>query len=100
MAREVTWTESASDDLAEIASYIAKDSESYAATVVRDLIAAARSLTILGERGRVVREYREPTIRQLLVRDYRVVYQLSDSVIHVLRRIHGARMLPPRIPNS
>lgn len=73
MAREVTWTESASEDLTEIAGYISKDSEFYAATVVRELIAAARSLSILGERGRVVREYREPTIRQLLVRDYRVV---------------------------
>ena len=68
MAREVTWTESASDDLAEIAGYIAKDSESYAATIVRELISAARSLTILGERGRVVREYRDPAIRQLTTR--------------------------------
>ena len=69
MAREVTWTESASDDLAEIAGYIAKDSESYAATIVRELISAARSLTILSERGRVVREYRDPAIRQLVVQD-------------------------------
>ena len=51
--------------------------EFYAATVVRELIAAARSLTILSERGRVVREHREPTIRQLLVRDYRLVYQVG-----------------------
>ena len=99
MAREVTWTESASDDLAEIASYISKDSEFYAATVVRELIVAARSLTILSERGRMVREYREPTIRQLLVRDYRLVYQVTDSFIHVLRVIHGARMLRGRNPN-
>jgi plasmid stabilization system protein ParE len=60
MAREVTWTESASEDLAEITGYISKDSEFYAATVVCELIAAARSLSVLGERGRVVREYREP----------------------------------------
>ena len=100
MAREVTWTESASDDLSELAGYIAKDSESYAATIVRELISAARSLTILSERGRVVREYRDLTIRQLLVRDYRLVYQVTDSFIYVLRIIHGARVLPPRIPNS
>ena len=99
MARDITWTESASDDVAEIASYIARDSESYASTVVRELIAAGRSLTILAERGRVVQEYLDPTIRQLLVRDYRVVYQDSDSTIHVLRIIHGARLLPPRSPN-
>ena len=100
MAREVTWTDTASDDLDEVAGYIAKDSEFYAATVVRELISAARSLTILSERGRVVREYRDPTIRQLVVRDYRLVYQITDSFIYVLRIIHGARMLPPRVPNA
>ena len=100
MAREVAWTDTASDDLDEVAGYIARDSEFYAATVVRELIAAARSLTILSERGRVVREYRDPTIRQLVVRDYRLVYQIADSFIYVLRIIHGARMLPPRVPNA
>ena len=100
MAREVAWTDTASDDLDEVAGYIAKDSEFYAVTVVRELISAARSLTILGGRGRVVREYRDPTIRQLVVRDYRLVYQITDSFIYVLRIIHGARMLPPRVPNA
>lgn len=56
MAREVTWAESASDDLAEIARYIARDSETYAAAVVRELIEAARSLDVFAQRGRVVPE--------------------------------------------
>ena len=50
MAREVTWAESASDDLAEVAGYIAKDSEFYAAAVVRELIDAGRSLTLFAQR--------------------------------------------------
>jgi plasmid stabilization system protein ParE len=49
MAREVAWAESASDDLAEIASHIAKDSEFYAAAVVRELIEAGRSLDLFEE---------------------------------------------------
>jgi plasmid stabilization system protein ParE len=60
MAREVGWAESASDDLAEIASYIAKDSEFSAAAVVRELIEAARSLDVFAQRGRMVPEYRPP----------------------------------------
>ena len=56
MAREVAWAESASDDLAEIANYIAKNSEFYAAAVVRELIEAGRSLDLLAQRGRVVPE--------------------------------------------
>jgi toxin ParE1/3/4 len=69
MAREVNWAESASDDLAEIASYIAKDSEFYAAAVVRELIEAARSLDVFAQRGRVAPEYRDPSVRELVVRD-------------------------------
>ena len=98
MAREIAWTETACDDLAEIARYIAKSSEFYAATVVRDLIAAARTLTVLSERGRIVPEYHDPTVRQLLVRNYRLVYQVSKSNIHVLGIVHGARILPERRP--
>ena len=84
MAREVAWAESASDDLAEIARYIGKDSESYAAAVVRELIEAARSLDMFAQRGRLVPEYRDPSIRELLVRDYRLVYEVGDAVVHGL----------------
>lgn len=99
MAREVAWAESASDDLAEIATYIAKDSEFYAAAVVRELIEAGRSLTVVAQRGRVVPEYRDVSIRELLVRDYRVVYEVGETAVHVLRIIHGARPLPADSPH-
>jgi plasmid stabilization system protein ParE len=52
MDREVIWSLSASDDLVAIAEYISRDSEIYAAVVVRELVAAARSLNVLAERGR------------------------------------------------
>ena len=81
MAREVEWAQSASDDLAEIAAYIAR---------------ASRSLRTLSERGRVVPEYRDPSIRELLVRSYRLVYQLDEHSAQVLRIIHAARPQPTR----
>jgi toxin ParE1/3/4 len=96
MDREVRWAESAANDLEEIAEYIAKDSEHYAAAVVRELTDAARSLARLAERGRVVPEYREAAIRELIVSNYRLVYEIGDQVVHVLRIIHGARLLPDR----
>lgn len=99
MAREVTWAESASDDLAEVAGYIAKDSEFYAAAVGRELIEAGRSLGLFAQRGRVVPEYRDVSIRELLVRDYRVVYEVGETVVHVLRIIHGAQPLPADSPH-
>ena len=94
MAREVVWAESAADDLAEVANYIAKDSEFYAAAVVRELIEAARSLDLFAQRGRIVPEYSDAAIRQLLVRDYRLIYEVGKTAVHVLRIVHGARRLP------
>ena len=95
MARAIAWSESASHDLAEIAAHIARDSEFYAASVIRQLIEAARTLDLFAERGRVVPEYRDPSIRELLIRDYRLVYEVGETVIHVVRVVHGSRLLSP-----
>lgn len=56
MAWQVNWTEVAQNDLDKIASYIAQDSENYAAAFVRELLDAARSLEQLAQRGRIVPE--------------------------------------------
>jgi len=91
MAREVIWTEAAWRDLDAAAEYIARDSEHYAAAFVREVLAAAWSLDRLAERGRVVPELGDKRIRQLLVRSYRLVYLVSESSVHILGLIHGAR---------
>lgn len=70
MDREIVRSVRASDDLVSIAEHISRDSESYAATVVRELVAAARSLRVSAERDRRVREYDDPSVRELLVRKY------------------------------
>jgi len=91
MAREVVWTEPAWDDLAAAADYIARDSESYAATFVQEVKDAAGSLTEFAERGQVVTEFADETIRELLIRPYRLVYKITDDKVFVLTLIHGAR---------
>jgi toxin ParE1/3/4 len=80
-----------------VAEYISRDSESYAATVVRELVAAARSLRVLADRGRQVPEYDDPSVRELIVRKYRLVYRVQPERVEVLRIIHGAREMPPAV---
>jgi plasmid stabilization system protein ParE len=75
------------------ADYIARDSPRYAATLARQARAAAVSLAELGERGRVVPEFRSPGIRELFVRNYRLIYHVSGGEIAVIAFIHGARDL-------
>ncbi len=94
MEREVVWSFSAGSDLESIVDYIARDSEFYAATVARELVAGGRSLRVFAERGRQVPEYDDPNIRELIVRNYRVVYRVKPASVEVLRIIHGAQEMP------
>ena len=50
MDREVVWSVLATADLESIVEHIFHDSEFYAATVARELVAAARSLATFSER--------------------------------------------------
>ncbi len=94
MARRVRWTDSSLSDLAETHRFIARDSRFYAATFVREVRDAARSLREFAERGRVVPEIGDPRFRELLVRQYRLIYTLAaDDEVVILGFVHGARDL-------
>ena len=93
MVRKIIWTSSALNDLKEIAHYILKDSVNYAAAFVREIKKAARSLSTLSERGPVVPETEDPNVRELFVRSYRLIYQVTPSEVQILGVIHGARNL-------
>lgn len=91
MARTVIWSEPAWHNLEQIADYIAQDSLHYAATFVREVRDAARSLGTLAERGRVVPELNDPAVRELLVGRYRLIYRVTISTVQIVAFVHGAR---------
>lgn len=91
MARQVAWTETAWRDLERIAAYIAEDSPGYAAALVRRVRDRARSLEEMAERGRLVPELEEPTVRELVIGSYRLMYEIDGANVNILGLIHGAR---------
>ena len=93
MARTVKWTETATSDLEEVARFIGRDSQFYAAAIVREARATARSLRTFAERGRVVPESNAPDIRELFVRSYRLIYKVIPDHVDILAFVHGARDL-------
>ncbi|MDI6793243.1 MAG: type II toxin-antitoxin system RelE/ParE family toxin [bacterium] len=90
MARKVKWAKAAWNDLEEVSDYIAKDSSYYAAAFVREVRDAARSLAYLAKRYRVVPEFGDPTVRELFVRRYRLIYQVTKQTVYIIGFIHGA----------
>ena len=89
--RRIVWTESARTALDDILTYIAKDSPDAAERVLRTALDAASSLASFAERGRVVPEIGDSTVRELFVFKYRLLYQIRDDAVVVLTVIHGAR---------
>jgi toxin ParE1/3/4 len=65
MDRKVIWSDTAVTDLDAAAEFISKDSPAYAATFVLRSLDAARSLGDLAERGRVVPEFKDETMREI-----------------------------------
>jgi toxin ParE1/3/4 len=84
--------------VAEAAEYIAKDSPSYAAALITKADNAAKSLFQFPERGRVVPEYRDTTIRELFVGRYRLIYRLQAKTVTIVAFVHGARDLLTLLP--
>ncbi len=47
--------------------------------------------------GRVVREFDDPNIREIIEHPYRVIYRVRGERIDVLAVVHCARLLPPEL---
>lgn len=93
MARKIIWSFEATDDLKAIADYIARDSAFYSTAFVLEIREASRSLKEYSERGRVVPELANPSIRELFVKEYRLIYGIDEFSVVILGIIHGKRNL-------
>ncbi|MBI3939436.1 MAG: type II toxin-antitoxin system RelE/ParE family toxin [Acidobacteria bacterium] len=87
------WTGPAWDDVENAADYIARDSKFYAAAFVKEIKKAAASLANFAERGQIVPEFGDESIREFLVRSYRLVYRVSAKQVLILTLVHGAQRL-------
>ena len=81
----------AEKDLDAAAAYIHRDSTAYAASFVVRALQTARSVGELPERGRVVPEFRDKSIREIFIFSYRLIYRIKNDRIVILALIHGRR---------
>ena len=102
MGWKVIIAPSAQADLEDIVRYIARHNPDAAARMGYGLIARAEGLAAFPEMGRVVPEFRQSNLREVIHRTFRVIYrvQRETEVIEIVRFWHGARGFPhiPRGP--
>jgi len=86
---QVRWSLTAGNDLQNIEDFIARDSVLHAITFVDRVVESAESLLKTPQIGRMVPEFNRPDLRELLFRDYRIVYLLQSD--GVFREQNGVR---------
>jgi|ERR1044072_1711315 plasmid stabilization system protein ParE len=96
MDYQVVLSPSARADLRDIVRSISFDAPDRALQFGRFLISQTRRLVRTPELGRIVPEFEDPFIRELIVRSYRVVYRVDHSrhLVEVIRFWHAARGTP------
>lgn len=96
MAFRLIWSPSARLDLKDIATFIAEDSPSAAEKFVKSLLRAVEGLADFPESGRIVPEFNDPTIREVVRKPCRVVYRIDHKkrTVEIARVWHAARGAP------
>ena len=89
---EITWSPQAVKDVEAIRDYISRDSPRYGVLVAQRIVAVVERLGRFPESGRVVPEFGDPSLREVLWRDYRIVYRWSPTAVDIVTVFHGSRL--------
>lgn len=96
MAYKLIWSSAARDDLHDIVIFIARDSSNRAMSFGYKLISETDRLQEFPEFGRVVPEYKNDIIREIIFRSVsnRVSSQSQQETCEIARVWHSARGVP------
>jgi plasmid stabilization system protein ParE len=94
---EIIWTNQALYKLNKFVDYIARDDVVTAETWALKLIEKTDLLNKQPESGRMVPEYNEPNLRELIIGNYRVIYRIrrEEATIYI-QTIWHVRQEPPQ----
>ena len=96
MDYRIVWSPTSRDDLKSIVSFMAEENPAIAEKYGLKIIDKVEQAAVFPESGRVVPEFSIPTIRELLLKPYRIVYRVNQEskIIDVSRIWHSKRGIP------
>jgi plasmid stabilization system protein ParE len=95
MGVRVEWSEPALDELEAALEYIAFDQPAAARALWQQARTATRSLRRYPMKGRMVPEYQDPAIRELIVGPFRLIYTTEvPGIATILAAVRSERLLP------
>lgn len=90
---KIVWTPLAISDLKNIHDYISNETPVYANRMIEKFIERVDLLYNFPESGRIVPEFGQKSIRELIEGNYRIVYKIHADQIGIARIHHTARLL-------
>ncbi|MBK7979578.1 MAG: type II toxin-antitoxin system RelE/ParE family toxin [Ignavibacteriae bacterium] len=90
---KVNWTKESLHNIQEIEDYISQDNPIAAIKLIDKLISLVEDLVEFPEKGRVVPELSISHIREILYKNYRVVYLIKKNTIDILTVFEGHKLL-------
>ena len=92
MNKKLVWSKESLLRLQEIEDYIAKDNPKVAIEFVNKIIERVESIILHPQKGRIVPEIAVENIRELLYKNYRIVYQIKENSIVILTVFEGHKL--------
>ncbi len=90
----IVWSEISIEDIMEIFDFIAEDSIRYATITSNKIYNRAQIISSNGYIRRIVPEFDETLIREVIEGKYRIIYRIrSENQVDILRVYHSSRLL-------
>lgn len=90
---QINWTKQALQDLEAMGDYISRDTPEIAQIFVNRILDAVIPLETFPLSGRLVAEVHQENIREVVFRNYRIVYLIEAEIIYILTVFHGSKSL-------
>lgn len=90
----IIWSPLAIERVNETADYIAEDNIEAARVFLIDIFGVVERLQRFPNSGRVVPEVKRPNIREIIFKNYRVIYRVERRRVSILTVRHGKQRLP------
>lgn len=91
---KLIWSPLAIDRIAEIATYIAQDNPSAAEKWIDDAFKRVGQLVQFPNSGRHLPETSRDDIRELIWKNYRIIYRIKTREVAILTVRHTKKVLP------
>lgn len=89
----IRWSIGALDDLESISAYIEQDSPEKAREIVKGIIEKIEQLKQFPNIGRKFPDREDDQLREIIFKNYRIVYEIKEEIIEILIIAHGSRLL-------